>query len=148
MRNSVLTLPTGLSPSMAFRSRKLKLINLGIYLTTSLTSFQKQIRFALYPFRSLLLRVSLFYFLFLQVLRCFNSLRVFVSRHFLAKKLSHSEISGSILACSSPELIAACHVLRQNSNQAIHLLVCLVKSTPILYLLHLILSASSNKFLC
>ncbi len=37
--------------------------------------FDKQIWFGLLPFRSPLLRQSLIYFLFLQVLRCFSSLR-------------------------------------------------------------------------
>ena len=37
--------------------------------------FDKQIKFGLLPFRSPLLRQSLIYFLFLQVLRCFSSLR-------------------------------------------------------------------------
>ena len=70
--------------------------------------------FALFPFRSLLLRESLIYFLFLPVLRCFNSRRCFSSRN-------NSEISGSKPACGSPKLIAACHVLHQFQNQAIRL---------------------------
>ena len=63
-----------------------------------------------------------FYFLFLQVLRWFNSLSsiphgyVFTSRMtFLTNvRFSHSEISGSKLACSSPKLIAAGHVFHQS----------------------------------
>ena len=52
-------------------------------------------------------------FLFLQVLRCFSSLR---SPHIVVMTLQvigfpHSEISGSRVICTSPELIAACHVL-------------------------------------
>ena len=43
------------------------------------------------------------------------------SRHSHKRTLSHSEISGSKDACTSPELIAACHVLHRNANQAIHL---------------------------
>lgn len=35
---------------------------------------------------------------------------------------SHSEILGSKAACTSPRLIAACHVLHRISSQAIHLL--------------------------
>ena len=97
-------------------------------LTTSLSLFREKIRFVLYPFRSRLLRISLIYFLFLRVLRCFNSPSVFVSRHFLMKKSSHSEILGSILACSSPRLIAACHVLLNNLSQAIRLTVLLSKT--------------------
>ena len=52
-------------------------------------------------------------FLFLQVLRCFSSLR---SPHFVVISLQdigfpHSEIHGSKVICTSPWLIAACHVL-------------------------------------
>src|SRR3989338_7438355 len=83
-------------------------------LTTSLSSFPRKIQFALIPFRSLLVRESLIYFLFLPVLRCFNSRRTFPSQ-------DNSEILGSKLACNSPKLIAACHVFRQNQNQAIRL---------------------------
>jgi hypothetical protein len=83
-------------------------------LTTSLPHFRREIRFALFPFRSLLLRESLIYFLLLPVLRCFNSQRILLSQ-------GNSEILGSKLACSSPKLIAACHVFHRNQNQAIHL---------------------------
>ena len=59
-----------------------------------------------------------YYFLFLQVLRWFNSLSsLFQSYGFTPEAIpstgigfSHSEISGSKLACSSPKLIAAGHV--------------------------------------
>ena len=52
-------------------------------------------------------------FLFLQVLRCFSSLRL---PHFVVISLQdigfpHSEIRGSRVICTSPRLIAACHVL-------------------------------------
>lgn len=90
-------------------------------LTTSPGSFQNWIQFALCPFRSLLMGTSLICFLFLPVLRCFNSQRVLPSR-------DNSEISGSKLACSSPKLIAACHVLHQNQNQAIRLVALIVVS--------------------
>ena len=43
---------------MVFLSRKLFLDDLGLASTTSLTLFQEQIRFALFPFRSLLVRES------------------------------------------------------------------------------------------
>ena len=55
-------------------------------------------------------------FLFLQVLRCFSSLR---SPHLKMMPclqhggLSHSEISASKVICTSTELIAAYHVLRR-----------------------------------
>ena len=56
-------------------------------------------------------------FLFLLVLRCFSSQRslhhtvVMVSRQDTG--LPHSDISGSRVACTSPELFAACHVLHR-----------------------------------
>ena len=60
-------------------------------------------------------------FLFLQVLRWFTSLRCLppaygFSRGYLNMTrggLPHSEIPGSKLICSSPGLIAACHVLHR-----------------------------------
>ena len=63
-----------------------------------------------------------FYFLFLQVLRWFNSLSSipygyeFTVRTISSTdiRFSHSEISGSKLACSSPKLIAAGHVFLQS----------------------------------
>ena len=73
------------------------------------------VRFGLFPGRSPLLGESLVYFLFLQVLRCFSSLR---SPPYLVRMtvlqtagLSHSEISGSTAICTCPKLIAAYHVL-------------------------------------
>ena len=59
------------------------------------------------------------FFLFLRVLRCFSSPRfllityVFSYGYMSIKtcEFPHSEISGSRDMCSSPELIAACHVL-------------------------------------
>ena len=59
-----------------------------------------------------------FCFLFLEVLRCFSSLR---SPHYYCVMmtvlqtdgLSHSEIRGSKVICTSPRLIAAYHVLRR-----------------------------------
>ena len=59
-----------------------------------------------------------FCFLFLEVLRCFSSLR---SPHYncvmmtvlQTDGLSHSEIRGSQVICTSPRLIAAYHVLRR-----------------------------------
>ena len=49
---------TGLSPSEVPRSRELFLNDLGLFSTTSLPSFQTEIQFALFPFRSLLLGES------------------------------------------------------------------------------------------
>ena len=75
-------------------------------------------RFGLFPVRSPLLRESLVYFLFLQVLRCFSSLRSPLHTHvqiitLQVIGLSHSEISGSKVICTYPELIAAYHVLHR-----------------------------------
>ena len=60
-------------------------------------------------------------FLFLQVLRWFTSLGFLLASYFTQKRISrfqrdglpHSEIRGSTLACSSPQLIAAYHVLHR-----------------------------------
>ena len=61
------------------------------------------------------------WFLFLRVLRCFNSPR---SRSLRSApkwgRKSHSGIPGSTDACSSPRLIAACHALRRRPSRAIH----------------------------
>lgn len=65
----------GLSPSKVSHSREIWLVDLVSNLTTSLTLFRTKIRLALLPFRSLLLRESLICFLFLPVLRRFNSRR-------------------------------------------------------------------------
>ena len=55
-------------------------------------------------------------FLFLQVLRCFSSLRSLLINQVLCLQhsgFSHSDIYGSTLVCSSPQLFAAYHVLRR-----------------------------------
>ncbi len=66
---------------------------------------------------------NLLRFLFLELLRCFNSLRiasynyVFIAGYPEVNQdgLSHSEISGSKPVCGSPKHIAACHVLHRLS---------------------------------
>ena len=52
-------------------------------------------------------------FLFLQVLRCFSSLRWLhlFGDGIAPARLPHSEIRGSRVICTSPQLIAACYVL-------------------------------------
>ena len=73
-------------------------------------------RFSLFPFRSPLLRES-HRFLFLQVLRCFTSLRSLYHPMYsdgstrCTGGFPHSGISGSKDMCSSPKLIAANHAL-------------------------------------
>ena len=54
------------------------------------------------------------YFLFLQVLRCFSSLRSpphQADDGIASAGLPHSDICGSMRICRSPQLFAACHVL-------------------------------------
>ena len=75
-------------------------------------------RFGLFPVRSPLLGESLNYFLFLQVLRCFSSLRLLPIKNIWVTilqtvRLSHSEILGSKIICIYPRLIAAYHVLHR-----------------------------------
>ena len=75
-------------------------------------------RFGLFPFRSPLLRESFAYFLFLRVLRCFSSPGSPCQAMYsldntcpATGEFPHSDICGSKLMCSSPQLFAACHVL-------------------------------------
>ena len=57
------------------------------------------------------------YFLFLRVLRCFSSPRSLTTHSGVTglqpAGLSHSEISGSKVICTSPKLVAAYHVLHR-----------------------------------
>ena len=62
------------------------------------------------------------FFLFLQVLRCFSSLRspliryftyVWITRLFSLVEFPHSDIYGSMNICFSPQLFAAYHVLHR-----------------------------------
>ena len=77
----------------------------------------RRLRFGLFPGRSPLLGESLVYFLFLQVLRCFSSLRLLSdlvrATVLQTARLSHSEIPGSKVICTYPRLIAAYHVLHR-----------------------------------
>ena len=73
-----------------------------------------------------------YFFLFLQVLRCFSSLRtlrVVAVPGLQPGGFPHSDISGSIPVCKSPELFAAYHVLlhfRKPRHPPIALLLFLV----------------------
>ena len=77
-----------------------------------------EVWFGLFPFRSPLLRKSIF-FLFLRLLRCFSSPGFLLMSYGFTHGYTditlcgfpHSEICGSIVICTSPQLIAACHVL-------------------------------------
>ncbi len=83
----------------------------------------KPSRFGLFRVRSPLLTESLICFLFLRVLRWFTSPGSLLpayefsggSSDLTRKGLPHSEIPGSKPVCSSPGLIAACHVLHRFS---------------------------------
>ena len=78
-------------------------------------------RFGLFRVRSPLLAESLTCFLVLQVLRWFTSLSCLRTAYGFSggsstitrKGFPHSDIPGSKLVCSSPRLIAACHVLHR-----------------------------------
>ena len=64
---------------------------------------------------------NLFWFLFLRLLRCFSSAGLPTYDYFIHHRLTeycsavfpHSDIRGSMLICSSPQLFAAYHVLRR-----------------------------------
>lgn len=63
-----------------------------------------------------------YFFLFLRILRCFNSPRSPSQAGFhlpASKRMSYSAISGSKAACASPKHIAACRDLHRCSSQAI-----------------------------
>jgi hypothetical protein len=115
---AVRTSRTGPSPSTAALSRGVPVVLSvrcrGPYYTGGALPRR---RFGLFPGRSPLLGESLIYFLFLQVLRCFSSLRspyrLAVMAVLQTAGLSHSEISGSKPICSFPKLIAAYHVLHR-----------------------------------
>ena len=64
---------TGLSPSLVRLPRPVQITLSCFCRSLPLVCFQT--RFGLFPFRSPLLRKSITFFLFLQVLRCFSSLR-------------------------------------------------------------------------
>ncbi len=105
------------------RSRELSFDNAAIYLHHISANLSTGDSVCPFPFSLAASKGITFCFLFLPVLRCFNSRRNFASRHPIAGKFSNSEILGSKPACGSPRLIAACHVLLKNLNQAIPLLV-------------------------
>ena len=104
---------TGLSPCIVFLSRKLGVRKMDVrevYHTTC--PIYCYIGFSLdYVVFSRSYSQHLDWFIFLQVLRCFNSLCSPTSKGLNEK--SHSEISGSVATFASPEHIVACHVLRQ-----------------------------------
>ena len=105
---------TGLSPSMANLSRLFRFINIGCGVSPATPVLLAQSRFGLFPFRSPLLRKSMFlsfpagtkmfqFSAFAYTLQCMSGL--------LPDGLPHSDICGSSLVCRSPQLFAAYHVL-------------------------------------
>ena len=72
-----------------------------------------------FRFRSPLLTESIFFFLFLQLLRCSSSLGfthynyIFIIRYWsiTTSGFPHSDISGSKITYISPKLFVVCHVL-------------------------------------
>lgn len=109
-----LDFPRGLSPSMAGRSSPL-------WITSRHDSGQTlhllsccQVGFSLpcAAFDRLYSRHR-YCFLFLPLLRCFNSGSSSSLRNGPKAWKSYSEILGSTVACTYPKLIAACYVLHQ-----------------------------------
>ena len=108
---------TRLSRSMADFSKSLSSLS-TCHIEVPQHRKNKFLRFRLLRFRSPLLTESV-RFLFLGLLRCFTSPRLASPDYEFIRQypsvtmdgLSHSEIHGSTLACSSPWLIATCYVL-------------------------------------
>jgi hypothetical protein len=85
-------------------------------------AFQRRIRFALLPFRSLLLGQSqLFSFPIGTKMFQFPMSALSKSTVLFRQYVSHLEIARSMFACNSLALIAACHVLHRSLSQAIRL---------------------------
>ena len=106
---------TGLSPSAARRSRRFRSLPALSLLTALLPRHMPRDTAGLgsSPFDRLY-SGNRCYFLLLQVLRCFSSLRSPPTSRgdgIAPAGLPHSDIRGSGDICSSPRLFAACHVL-------------------------------------
>ena len=108
---------TGISPSLSGFSKTVLLSFLDLVLWST-TPKNKSFGLASFPFARRYLGNRCF-FLLLGLLRCFSSPRflllhyVFMQGylHITVGGFPHSEICGSSDMCSSPQLIAACHVL-------------------------------------
>ena len=108
---------TGLLPSSAVLSNTILLsflMNYGVLHPRAITNSGLGCSdFARHYFR------NRFYFLFLRVIRCFSSpgslrytyLFSIRYRNITYGEFPHSDICGSLLICSSPQLFAACRVL-------------------------------------
>ena len=108
----------------------------GIAKTLSLTKKAFTERKISFPLALFFVRKGLYCFLFLRVLRCFNSprsqshagsLRVYRNRK------SHSAISGSKTPCVYPEHIAAWHDLPRRLSRAIPQMAFAALSVQIAY---------------
>ena len=108
---------TGLSPPMVQLSRSVPFpINNNVS-GPSTPIPPKRHRFGLFPVRSPLLRESLNCFLFLRVLRCFSSPGLLPDcsgyHVFIVVGCPIRTPADIMDICSSPQLIAACHVLHR-----------------------------------
>ena len=108
---------TGLSPSAVLLSRRfcsLHAYNVAVLLPRSCVA---TVTVWALPRSLATTKGIIIYFLFLQVLRCFSSLRQLsrLARVTVLQTagLSHSEIFGSKVICTYPKLIAAYHVLHR-----------------------------------
>lgn len=117
LAHTLLNHGTGLSPCFVLRSRRLLVIGRVLNASPN-TTFPCGFGLGCVAFtRGYLRHRSCF--LFLSLLRCFNSGRSLL-REAIVERDSHSEILSSSLPCSSLRLFAAWHVLRQLSSRAIH----------------------------
>ncbi len=102
---------TGLSPSLVQYSTASS--NTLIPYRCPTTPEEKSSGLGLSPFAHHYLGNRVF-FLFLQLLRCFSSLGSLFPTYIFSRQylgLPHSDISGSMLASSSPEYFVGCYVL-------------------------------------
>lgn len=103
---------TGLSPSMVGRSRPLKITSRhdGGQTLHLLSRYRVGFSLPCAAFDRLYSRHR-YCFLFLRLLRCFNSAGSPSLRNCPKAWKSYSEILGSTVACTYPRLIATCYVL-------------------------------------
>ena len=140
---------TGVSPSSLCFSKTFRLTVLN-HVRWSSTPRDLSLGLASFPFARRYLGNRCF-FLFLELLRCFSSLRFLLSDYLFiwgylyitTGGFPHSEICGSADICSFPQLIAACHVLlrlpvpRHPPYALSHLTFCLsFLSAAVLLLAH------------
>ena len=110
---------TGLSPSLAGFPKTIRL-SLSNAKCSPQPRRTRSFGLASFPFARRYLGNRCF-FLFLRVLRCFSSPRFLLITYVFSYgylrittgEFPHSDICGSSDICSSPQLFAACHVLRR-----------------------------------